>query len=145
MENAEYLKLKKKKKKRHRAVWIFIIVLLAVAAGIFFYRKQQDGPEENPNAEEAVVLEENQSWLYLEIDTIEGNEMQAAVVEKSGNEYIAAGDGEIKTYLIPVGTDVVTRLGSVTTFSRLAAGDVLHCLTEQADGEEVILKIWIEE
>lgn len=64
-------------------------------------------------------------------------------------ESAATADGELtgeaKTYMIPVGTAVVTKLGSETTFSRLAAGDTICCLIEEADGEPVILKIWIEE
>lgn len=51
----------------------------------------------------------------------------------------------MQTYTIPVGTEVVTKPGSVTTFSRLAAGDMIRCLMQEEDGEAVILKIWIEE
>ncbi|MDD2969262.1 MAG: hypothetical protein PHT21_06820 [Lachnospiraceae bacterium] len=50
---------------------------------------------------------------------------------------------EERTMVIPVGTDVVTKLGTVTTFSRLASGDVLKILTEKSGDEDVILKIWI--
>ena len=54
--------------------------------------------------------------------------------------------GEASQYTIPVGTDGVTALGSVTTFSRLAQGDRISCLMEHtADEGDEILKIWIEE
>jgi len=135
MENTRYLKDRKKKNR----IWIgavLALLLTAAAAGGFFYEKERSR-EENPNSEEAVVPEENQRWLLLQIDTIEGNEIQAVEIEEA--------ETEEKTYQIPVGTDVVTRLGSVTTFSRLAAGDVIRCLMEQTEEEEVILKIWIEE
>ena len=170
MEQTGYLQEKKAKRKRGKAAKaIILLLLLAAAAGIFFYQKRQQEKEENPNAEEAVILEENQRWLYLEIEEITGNEMQA--METSGAQEKAGGredggtqeeaggredggtqeaadgreDDIAQTYMIPVGTDVVTKLGSVTTFSRLAAGDTIHCLTQEEDGETVILKIWIEE
>ena len=47
------------------------------------------------------------------------------------------------TVQIPVGTQVTTRLGNITTFSRLAAGDHIRMLVQEEDGKQVILKIWI--
>ena len=44
---------------------------------------------------------------------------------------------------IPVGTQVTTKLGTVTTFSRLAAGDTIKMLVQEENGERVILEIWI--
>ena len=142
MEQTGYLQEKKAKRKKGRALrTIVLLFLLAAAAGIFYCQKRQHAEAENPNAEEIVTLENDQSWLYLQIDEITGNEIQAAAV--SDNEPEA--EGALQTYTIPVGTDVVTKLGSVTTFSRLAAGDTIHCLMQEEDGEAVILKIWIEE
>ncbi len=51
--------------------------------------------------------------------------------------------GETITCQIPVGTDVTTRLGAVTTFSRLAAGDNVALVMEEEDGEQVIMAIYI--
>jgi len=50
---------------------------------------------------------------------------------------------EERTMTIPVGTQVVTKLGTVTTFSRLASSDVMKILTENSGDEDVIIKIWI--
>ena len=50
---------------------------------------------------------------------------------------------ETVTVQIPVGTPVTTRLGTETTFSRLAAGDNIKMLVQEEDGEQVILEIWI--
>ncbi len=47
------------------------------------------------------------------------------------------------TQYIPVGTDVTTKLGTVTTFSRLAAGDYIALVTDKADSEEVIVAVYI--
>ena len=44
---------------------------------------------------------------------------------------------------IPVGTKVMTRLGTETTFSRLAAGDNIKMLVQENDGQQEILEIWI--
>lgn len=142
MEQTGYLQEKKAKRKKGRALRsIVLLLLLAAAAGIFYCQKRQQAEEENPNAEETVTLEKDQSWLYLEIEEITGNEIQAVKVSDNAPE----AEGALQTYTIPVGTDVVTKLGSVTTFSRLAAGDTIHCLMQEEDGEAVILKIWIEE
>ena len=53
------------------------------------------------------------------------------------------GEKEAITVEIPVGTQVTTRLGTVTTFSRLAAGDNIKMLVQEEEGEQVILEIWI--
>ena len=50
---------------------------------------------------------------------------------------------ETVTVQISVGTPVTTRLGTETTFSRLAAGDNIKMLVQEEDGEQVILEIWI--
>jgi len=44
---------------------------------------------------------------------------------------------------IPVGTDVITKLGTTTTFARLATGDVVQMLMEKDGNDEVIVKMWI--
>ena len=47
---------------------------------------------------------------------------------------------------IPVGTDVETKLGTITTFSRLSNGDTIRMLMQKSDkGGEDLLKIWIVE
>ena len=47
---------------------------------------------------------------------------------------------------IPVGTDVETKLGTITTFSRLSNGDTIRMLMQKNDnGGEELLKIWIVE
>lgn len=49
--------------------------------------------------------------------------------------------GETASYEIPVGTTVVTKLGTETTFSSLSAGDVIAVVVEKNTG--VIDRIWI--
>ncbi len=50
---------------------------------------------------------------------------------------------ETNTTLIPVGTDVTTRLGTVTTFARLSAGDCVALVMQEVDGEDVIMAVYI--
>ena len=47
------------------------------------------------------------------------------------------------TTMIPVGCDVITKLGTVTTFSRLAAGDVVALVVEEEDDEQIIVGVYI--
>ena len=49
--------------------------------------------------------------------------------------------GETKSLEVPVGTEVITKLGVVTTFSRLSSGNFIAVLLEE--GTDNILKIWI--
>lgn len=50
---------------------------------------------------------------------------------------------ETITAQIPVGTDVTTKLGTVTTFSRLASGDCVALVTEKAGEERIIVAVYI--
>ena len=56
--------------------------------------------------------------------------------------YHSLGKEPVQT-TIPVGTDVITKLGTTTTFARLASGDVIQMLVEKDGEQEVIVKIWI--
>lgn len=63
---------------------------------------------------------------------------------KSMTTYTETGKtGQIQ---IPVGTDIETKLGTITTFSRLSNGDTIRMLLQKVDnGGEELLKIWIVE
>ena len=52
------------------------------------------------------------------------------------------GTEKVTTY-IPVGTDVTTKLGTVTTFSRLAAEDYVALVLEKDGDETVIMAVYI--
>lgn len=67
----------------------------------------------------------------------------------------AAQDTAITTYTetdeagqmqVPVGTEVETKLGTVTTFSRLSNGDIIKMLLQKDDtGDKELIRIWIME
>ena len=47
---------------------------------------------------------------------------------------------------IPVGTEVETKLGAITTFSRLSNGDIVKMLLQTDDaGNKALMKLWIVE
>lgn len=52
-------------------------------------------------------------------------------------------ESESITTYIPVGTAVTTKLGTVTTFSRLTAGDYVAFITEADGDEEIIMAVYI--
>ena len=128
-----------KKKKR---VWLWLVLLLVgtiVGGGYTYYRKEQLLESAETSDEEEITLGENQRLCYAYIDKILGNEMSVTVLEENGQE-----TQETDTWMIPVGTDVVTKLGTTTTFARLSGGDTIKMLIQKmGDGSEEILKIWI--
>jgi ERCC4-type nuclease len=75
--------------------------------------------------------------MYAMITSILGNEMTV-------NIYVDNKETDSQqTWLIPVGTDVVTKLGTTTSFSRLASGDYIRMLVQNSTDSQDILKIWI--
>ena len=58
------------------------------------------------------------------------------------NKTYRIGSESITTY-IPVGTNVTTKLGTVTTFSRLAADDYVALVIEKDGDEDVIAAVYI--
>ena len=59
----------------------------------------------------------------------------------AGNVSAYTETGEARSFEIPVGTQVITKLGVETTFSRLSAGYIIALLLEK--GTDNILKIWV--
>lgn len=126
-----------RKKKKKAWIWILIgLIVVLAAGGVVYYRQVQAASSDE---EEEIVLEENQKWKYFKITQILGNEMTATVIQEDGEETTQSG-----TWMIPVGTEVVTKLGTTTTFARLASGDTIKVLMQnEDDGTQDILKIWI--
>lgn len=106
-------------------------VLLLVTATIAF--KTINGKEQAVAAESSqkITVGDNQKLLSGQIAAINGNEIT-----------FFAKNEEAEIMTIPVGTSVYTKLGTTTTFSRLATGDEVSILIED-DGTESIVKVWI--
>ncbi|MBO5030722.1 MAG: hypothetical protein J6D08_02350 [Lachnospiraceae bacterium] len=128
--------------KRNKIVIIILIITIAVTAALSVRIFQQRADKQQSDAEETIVLENGQSFVFAKITAAIGNEISYVIVEEqeNGGYQETQEEGQLQ---IPVGTEVVTKLGTSTTFSRLANGDVIRLLMQQTqDGEEVI-KIWI--
>ena len=63
--------------------------------------------------------------------------------DKGEEQYFDIIEGESITTYIPVGTAVTTKLGTVTTFSRLEAGDYVALITEGDGEEQMIMAVYI--
>ncbi|MCR5467956.1 MAG: hypothetical protein K6F37_03260 [Lachnospiraceae bacterium] len=73
-------------------------------------------------------------------------EIPGGAGEMGSDDSVSALSGETITTMIPVGVTVNTASGTETTFSRLAAGDIIKMLMEKdSDGNDVIIEIWITE
>jgi hypothetical protein len=127
-----------KKKKKHN-IWIiiiFLLVLLAAGTGLWYYHTVSNASVET-TGEVLPELEDGQEYIYVRITSILGNEMTATIYEDDKET------DRQETWLIPVGTDVVTKLGTTTSFSRLASGDYIRILMQDEADSQSILKIWI--
>ena len=124
-----------KKKKSKLWIWLVLLILVVAAGGAFKYQQVKAQQEEQ---EEEIVVLENQELINVRITKMLGNEMTGSIVTEDNKQ------GEAQTWMIPVGTEVVTKLGTTTTFARLSSGDTIQMLmqTEEANGSS-ILKIWI--
>jgi hypothetical protein len=66
--------------------------------------------------------------------------VQAALVYDNVSYALSTETGEV---MIPVGTEVTTRLGTVSTFSRLRAGDYVALVMDQDGNEQVIASVYV--
>ncbi|NLL80511.1 MAG: hypothetical protein GX234_12155 [Clostridiales bacterium] len=133
-----------KKGRRRRIRMLLVLLGMMVGTGGYFYRGKRIAEAEAEETE--MTAGENQWILYGEITDIIGNEMELSILRESRKQdgtFIAAG--EQKVYQIPVGTEVETKLGAITTFSRLASKDRLKILLEEDGADGCILKIEIVE
>lgn len=112
-------------KKKGIVIFLVMVVLAAAAVGIWKYWQAQ--AEEAAVQSTEILLGEDQTLEEVRIKTINGNEMTYEL------------NGETVTTLIPVGTTVITKLGTTTTFSRLYAGNTIQMILE--DGEIVSIQI----
>ena len=69
-------------------------------------------------------------------------QMSGDTSETTTEDIYVATEEEVST-TIPVGTDVTTKLGTVTTFSRLSTGDIIEMIVEKDGDDSQIISIWI--
>lgn len=100
-----------------------------ISEGMQMNNGEMPDMSEMQSDDEASTKESSKSGKMMPEETIETKTYRSLLEER--------------TATIPVGTDVITKLGTVTTFARLAAGDVVQILTEKDGDESVIIKMWI--
>ncbi|WP_270495751.1 hypothetical protein [Eisenbergiella porci] len=69
------------------------------------------------------------------------NSTKGSTGNNAGSVSAFTDTGETRSFEIPAGTQVITKLGVETTFSRLSAGNIIALLLEK--GTNNILKIWV--
>ena len=69
------------------------------------------------------------------------NSTKSSTGNNAGSVSAFIDTGETRSFEIPAGTQVITKLGVETTFSRLSAGNIIALLLEK--GTDNILKIWV--
>lgn len=147
-----------RKKRRNRRVRRILILAVLILCAALIYAVLQKKKEEEAAAQTDTTLElaDGEELVYGRITSIVGNDMEISVLEanQSSPEKEGIGEngsadalqtytdtGETREYEIPVGTDVVTSLGAVTTFSKLSEGDVIGIVAKS--GTDNILRIRI--
>lgn len=141
-------KKKKKKGKKKLVIGAVCFCLLTAAGGVLFWQKQEAAASESVIE---ITAGQQEEIIYAQIDSIVGNDLELSLAEKETDSTGRQGGGmdsssytltgETKSLEVPVGTEVITKLGVVTTFSRLSSGNMIAVLLEK--GTDNILKIWI--
>lgn len=148
------LQEERKRQKRKRIIIILIVVMvviLGITLGYKFYQKIQA----EQNSEAQIRVSEGQELIYAEIELIVGNNISVSLVSENGEqpqegsmEKMGGGSSYVSTgenaqYQIPVGTTVITKLGTSATFTSLSSGNIIAVALES--GTDVIDKIWVVE
>lgn len=161
-----------KKNKGRKGLAFILVILLAMGAGAYYvylpraYAADEgkepileDG-QEYAYAKITSILGNEMAYSIVDAQTADSGNIQengarkgGAPDEGSGGERQDASGSVMMNYTetcrtgqmqIPVGTEVETKLGTVTTFSRLSNGDVIKMLLqEDDDGNKALVKIWI--
>lgn len=136
---------RKRQNRGRKKMWVFLLLFAAAtAAGCSLYRQETTQAAQTDAQAEEIELKDNQRLAYYRVEAATGNDIDVILMQKTEDGNAEATE-ERSQLRILVGTPVITQLGSETTFSRLAAGDILKCLLEETkDGKEII-KVWIEE
>lgn len=106
--------------------------------------EKESGPDGSARKEESGMPEAGVQPPAFGQDSMAAGNRPAGFPEDIGGAMNAAAytlTGETKSLEVPVGTQVITKLGVATTFSRLSSGNIIAVLLEE--GTDNILKIWI--
>ncbi|TCL60956.1 hypothetical protein EDD76_10153 [Kineothrix alysoides] len=124
------MKQESKKRKRRQKTAIAVILLIGVVCFTGFTMTAKSASQSN---QVQITAGKNEELIYARLMSVIGNDITCTLTES----------GEEKEYEIPVGTDVITRLGTVTTFSKLSEGNNVAILLEK--GTDIVKSVWITE
>jgi hypothetical protein len=124
------MKQESKKRKRLQETAIVVILLIGVVCFTGFTMTAKSSSQSN---QVQITAGKNEEIIYARLMSVIGNNITCTLTESGGE----------KAYEIPVGTDVITRLGTVTTFSKLSEGNNVAILLEK--GTDIVKSVWITE
>lgn len=124
------MKAKKLKKRKKPAIMAAVVLLIGVVCFTGFTMTARSTSESD---QVQITAGKNEELIYGRLTSVIGNDITCTLTES----------GEEKAYEIPVGTDVVTRLGTITTFSKLSEGNNVAILLEK--GTDIVKSVWITE
>lgn len=161
-------KRKRKNRKKKRITAAVAVILLAGGIWYFFWGKNLFIVQEETSVK--ITSARGQEITYARLTSVKGNEISYAPAQEPQEDRsesgprnpremagsVSSGSGtftydgvsyrvtdETLTAQIPVGTKVTTKLGTITTFSRLAAGDCVALVTQKDGDKEVIVAVYI--
>lgn len=126
-------KKNKKKNNKGKKKWIVGVLAAMLLMTICLTGFALANKKETKQAETSVKITAGtkEELLYASLTSVVGNEISCTVT----------ATGEEKAYEIPVGTKVITKLGTETTFLRLSEGNSVALLLEQ--GTDIIKEVYI--
>jgi hypothetical protein len=158
-------KLQRAQKRKKRLIISLVIIVILSASGFLGYKYYQQ-KKAAENSEAIVAVSDGQELVYASVTLIAGNNITVDILQEtassaeesaettdmkssgmkagksdSGSSYTETG--ESTQYQIPVGTVVITKLGTSATFSSISTGNVLAIALEE--GTDIIDKVWIIE
>lgn len=158
-------KLQRAQKRKKRLIISLVIIVILSASGFLAYKYYQQ-KKAAENSEAIVAVSDGQELVYASVTLVAGNNITVDILQEttpsaeessettdmkssgmkagrsdSGSSYTETG--ESTQYQIPVGTVVITKLGTSATFSSISTGNVLAIALEE--GTDIIDKVWIIE
>lgn len=158
-------KLQRAQKRKKRLTISLVIIVILSASGFLGYKYYQQ-KKAAENSEAIVAVSDGQELVYASVTLVAGNNITVDILQEttssaeesaettdmkssgmkagrsdSGSSYTETG--ESTQYQIPVGTVVITKLGTSATFSSISTGNVLAIALEE--GTDIIDKVWIIE
>ncbi len=158
-------KLQRAKKRKKRLIISLVIIVILSASGFLGYKYYQQ-KKAAENSEAIVAVSDGQELVYASVTLVAGNNITVDILQETtssaeesaettdmkpsgmkagrsdaGSSYTETG--ESTQYQIPVGTVVITKLGTSATFSSISTGNVLAIALEE--GTDIIDKVWIIE